>query len=267
MHPKISINTLCLPPAGFGTQVERVARIGAHAISPVVPEVEDAGIANAAAAMRDAGIMAGLVTHRAFAANTAADIAAEQAKLNRSIEVAAGISAGHVLLTTGGRGALSWQDAAQRFADVIQPCVDVARAAGVGLAIEPTSHLYADISIVHRLSDTTRIAQMAGIGVIPDLFACWTDADLAEAIDVAGPLLSVVQVSDYAYGERALPCRAIPGDGVIPLPDLIGRIAATGFAGYYDLEIIGPSLAAEGHEAGLARAGAYITKILEGLPE
>lgn len=266
MHPAISINTLCLPPADIHAQIERVARIGAQAISPVVPEVEDTGIASCAAAMRDAGIVAALVTHRAFAADTP-DIAAEQAKLNRSIEVAAGIGAGHVLLTTGGRGALAWQDAAQRFAETIQPCVEVARSAGVGLAIEPTSHLYADISLVHRLSDTTRIARMAGIGVIPDLFACWTDADLPEAIEDAGPLLSVIQVSDYAYGGRALPCRVIPGDGVIPLPDLIGRIAATGFAGYYDLEIIGPALASEGHDAGLIRAGAYMTQILEGLPE
>lgn len=267
MHPAISINTLCLPPADFRAQVERVARLGAGAISPVVPDVEDAGIASSAAALRDAGLCAALVTHRAFAASTAPDIAAEQAKLNRSIEVAAGIGAGHVLLTTGGRGTFGWQDAAERFAQAIAPCVEVARAAGVTLAIEPTSHLYADISLVHGLADTTRVARMAGIGVIPDLFACWTDADLLEAIDDAGPLLGIIQVSDYAYGGRALPCRVIPGDGVLPLPELIGRIAATGFAGYYDLEIIGPALASEGYDAGLVRAGGYITKILEGIPQ
>jgi sugar phosphate isomerase/epimerase len=267
VHPKISINTLCLPPAPFPDQVERLARLGTAAISPTVPEVEDAGIAASAAALRDAGIAAALVTHQAFPANTAPDIASEQAKLNRSIEVAAGIGAGHVLLTTGGRGTLGWRQAAERFAEAIAPCVKVARAAGVTLAIEPTSHLYADISLVHRLSDTARIARMAGIGVIPDLFACWTDADLPEAIDDAGPLLGVIQVSDYAYGGRALPCRVIPGDGVIPLPAIIAAIAATGFAGYYDLEIIGPALASEGHDAGLRRGGAYITKILEGLPE
>ncbi len=266
MHPAISINTLCLPSAGLRAQIDCVARLGAGAISPVVADVEEAGIAQSAAAMRDAGIAAAMATHRAFAADTH-DIAAEHAKLNRSIEVAAGIGAGHVLLTTGGRGALTWQAAAERFAEAIQPCVEVARSAGVGLAIEPTSHLYADISLVHRLSDTMRIARMANIGVIPDLFACWTDADLPEAIKDAGPLLSVVQVSDYAYGGRSLPCRVIPGDGVIPLPDLLGRIADTGFAGYYDLEIIGPALASEGHDAGLRRAGAYITTILEGLPQ
>ncbi len=267
MHPAISINTLCLPPADFATHVERVARLGARAISPVVSEVEEGGIANSGMALHDAGIVVALVTHRAFAACTAPDIAAEQAKLNRSIELAAAIGAGHVLLTTGGRGELGWREAALRFAETIQPCVETARSAGVGLAIVPTSHLYAGISLVHRLAGTARVAGMAGIGVIPDLFACWTDADLAETIDEAGPLLSVIQVSDYVYEDRALPCRAVPGDGVIPLPDLIGRIASTGFTGFYDLEIIGPRLEREGHDAGLARAAAYITKILEGLSE
>lgn len=267
MHPAISINTLCLPSEDFCKNLEAVARIGAHAISPVASEVELAGIAKSATAMRNAGIAGSLVTHRAFAACTATDIAAEQAKLKRSIEIAAEIGASHVLLTTGGRGNFCWREAAQRFADTIQPCVEAAKSAGVGLAIEPTSHLYSDISLVHRLSDTTKIAKMAGIGVIPDIFACWTDADLPEAIEDAGPLLSVIQVSDYAYGERALPCRAVPGDGAIPIKDLVDRIAATRFSGYYDLEIIGPRLEREGHEAGLVRAGAYMTKLLEGLPE
>ena len=266
MHPAISINTLSLPPADFHTRVEYVARLGAGAISPVISEIEETGLAACAAAIRDAGIGAALVTHMAFAANSP-DHGAEQDKLNRSIEAAAGIGAQHVLLTAGGRGTLGWQDAAERFAGAIQPCVQTARAAGIGLAIEPTSHLYADISLVHGLSDTTRIATMAGIGVIPDLFACWSNADILAAVDDAGPLLAVIQVSDYVYGDRALPCRAVPGDGDIPLRELVGRIAGTGFTGYYDLEIIGPRIEKEGHEAGLRRAGDYMGRLLEGLTE
>lgn len=56
------------------------------------------------------------------------------------------------ILTTGGRGALDWNSAARAFAEAIAPCAEKARAAGIALGIEPTSHLYSDVSIAHRLS-------------------------------------------------------------------------------------------------------------------
>jgi sugar phosphate isomerase/epimerase len=83
------------------------------------------------------------------------------------------------------------------------------------------------------------------------------------AIADAGPLTALVQVSDYVYGDRGLPGRAVPGDGAIPLNRLIPAIVRAGFAGRFDLEIIGPRLLAEGEEAGLARAAERIGTILE----
>jgi sugar phosphate isomerase/epimerase len=113
------------------------------------------------------------------------------------------------------------------------------------------------------LSDTVRLARMAGISVMLDTFACWFDSDIESAIAEAGPLTALVQVSDYVYGDRGLPCRAVPGDGDSGLDRMIRSIAATGFNGYYDLEVIGPRLAAEGAEAGLCRAADFIGGLLE----
>lgn len=264
MHPDISINTLSLAPAPLGQHIDIVCRLGARAISPDLMMVEEFGIAKTAQAMRDAGLKMATVTHRAFG------FASEQAKrearerLNRTIGIAAEIGAQTILMTTGGREGLSWPEAAESFAEAMRPCAETANAAGIRLGIEPTSHLYADASIAHRLADIVTLARMAGINAIPDLFACWVDADIEAAIADAGPLLSLIQVSDYVYGDRGLPCRAVPGDGAIPFDRLIPAIAATGFAGYYDLEIIGPRIAAEGHEAGLLRAARHIGNLLDG---
>jgi hypothetical protein len=52
--------------------------------------------------------------------------------------------------------------AAVRFACELGPCVDYAKAAGVTLAPEPTSHLYADVSIAHRLADVVLPSRAAG---------------------------------------------------------------------------------------------------------
>lgn len=265
MHPSISINTLSLAPASLPKRADSVARLGATAIGPTLHEIEECGAMKAARAIRDAGLKVSNLTHLAFGYATPEEMAAEQERLRRTIGVAADLNAGSILMTTGGRGALTWGEAAERFAHAMVPCAELAREARVRLAIEPISHLFADISIAHRLSDTTALARMAGISVIADLFACWVDSDLEWAIADAGDLLALVQVSDYVHGDRGLPCRAVPGDGEIPLERLIGQIAASGYAGYYDLELIGPRIESEGHVPGLLRAAAHVERILEGL--
>lgn len=263
MHRAISINTLSLAPAPLADQIDTVARLSAAGISPDLEQIKMAGIAETAQNLRAAGLAVATLTHRAFGFATADEQAAARDRLLSTIEIAEELGAESIILTTGGRGPLNWADAADQFAEAVAPCAAAARGAGIALGIEPTSHLYADASIAHRLSDTVAIANQAGIAVMIDLFGCWFDSDIDVAIAAAAPISPLVQVSDYVYGDRGLPCRAVPGDGAVPWPGLIERLVAAGFRGWFDLEIIGPRLQAEGQEAGLRRAAANIGQMLD----
>ncbi len=265
MHPRLSINVLSLMPDAFGNQVEAVARIGASAITPDVGQLADVSSTHAGRLIRDAGLNAAALTHRAFGFADAAAEKAAQERLAHSIDYAQAIGASTIVLTSGGRGAHDWREASKRFTETMAPCAAQAKAAGIKLGIEPTSHLYADASIAHRLSDCITLARAADITVTIDLFACWVDSDIDAAIAEAGPHTALVQVSDYAYGDRGLPCRAVPGDGALPLGKLLAAIVKSGYTGVYDLEIIGPRIAAEGVENGLIRAGRYVGNILDEL--
>jgi sugar phosphate isomerase/epimerase len=260
---QISINTLCLAPAGLGSHIEVVARLGARGISPVVAAVLEFGAAATAHSLRDAGLEVATLSHMAFGFATPEATAEARERLSATIGIAAEIGAQSIIMTTGGRGQLSWAQAAEAFAEAMAPCAALANAAGIKLGIEGTSHLYSDVSIAHRLSDTVKLAQMAGISVMIDTFACWFDSDIEAAIAQAAPMTALVQVSDYVYSDRGLPCRAVPGDGDSGLARMIPAIAAGGFAGYYDIEVIGPRLAAEGVEKGLRRAADFIGALLE----
>lgn len=262
VRPAISINTLSLPPAPLRAQAEMVARQGVTAISPTLEGVTETGSVNAARLLRDAGLAVATLTHRAFGFACQDEMLAARERLDATIAIAEQIGAETITLITGGRGALTWPEAADRFAEAIAPCADRARHAGVKLSLEPTSHLYADASIAHRLMDTVTLARDAGIQLGIDVFACWFDSDIDAAIAAAGPHIALVQVSDYVTGDRGLPCRAIPGDGMARLDRLIPQIHATGFRGYYDIEVIGPRIEAEGAEAGLARAVSWLRGVI-----
>ena len=98
--------------------------------------------------------------------------------LNRVIDAAAAVGARTVYLLTGGRGALTWAQAAERFCEMIAPCAAHAERSGVALAIENASSLYADLHLAHTLRDTITLAEMSGLDICIDVFHCWAEGDV-----------------------------------------------------------------------------------------
>lgn len=181
------------------------------------------------------------------------------------IDAAAGVGARVVYMLTGGRDALTWSQAADRFAAMIAPCVEHAKRAGVALAIENASSLYADIHLAHTLRDTITLAELSGIGVCIELFHCWAEGDFEAMVQRALPRTELIQLSDYVLGDRALPGRAVPGDGAIPLESFVAQALAGGYAHGFDLELIGPRIEAEGRLAAARRACDVVGAMLDRL--
>jgi sugar phosphate isomerase/epimerase len=190
---------------------------------------------------------------------------ASRGGLSRVIDAAGGIGARTVYMLTGGRGELTWEQAADRFCDMITPCVYEAQQAGVALAIENASGLYADMHIAHTLRDTITLAEMAGLSICIDLFHCWTEAGLPALVDRALPRTQLIQLSDYVLGDRALPARAVPGDGAIPIEPFVAQALAGGYAHGFDLELIGPRIEQEGRLEAARRACETVSAMLERL--
>lgn len=181
------------------------------------------------------------------------------------IDAAADVGARTVYLLTGGRGDLTWPQAAQRFCAMIAPCVARAEAAGVSLAIENASSLYADIHLVHTLRDAVTLAEMAGLSICIDVFHCWAEGDFETMVYRALPRTALIQLSDYVLGDRALPCRAVPGDGTIPIEGFVAQALAGGYPHGFDLELIGPRIEGEGRLESARRACEVVGAILHEL--
>lgn len=264
MHPRVSLHQVAF--LGQST-AEFVAFCAAQQISHMTLVThklfEPGGIDAAAAALAPGGPLVTTVNH-VFAVHPDLpdDSGAAAANLARAIEATARLGGSQIYLISGGRGRLEWEAAAARFAELIAPCLPVAVAAGVRLLVENASAMNVDIHMAHTLPDAVRLAEIAGIGVCVELHACWMEGDLKENLRRALPLAGLVQVSDYVLGDRTTPCRAVPGDGAMPLERMIGDLLEMGYTGLFDLELIGPRIAAEGAVSASARAGDYLSDLL-----
>lgn len=185
--------------------------------------------------------------------------------LSRLIDVAASVDARCIYMLTGGRGELSWEHAADAFGSAIEPCVREAEQAGISLAIENASALYADIHLAHSLRDTITLAESAGLDICIDLFHCWAEADLTGLLHAALPRTRLIQLSDYVLGDRGLPARAVPGDGTIPIETFVAQTLADGYRFGFDLELLGPRIEAEGRLAAARRACGVVRGMLDRL--
>jgi sugar phosphate isomerase/epimerase len=190
---------------------------------------------------------------------------AAQDALTAVIDAAAAAGARLIYLLTGGRDGLTWQQGAEHFCAMVASCVEHAKQVGVRLAIENASSLYADIHLAHTLRDTITLAEMSGLGICIDVFHCWAEGDFEAMVQRALPRTEFIQLSDYVLGDRALPGRAVPGDGAIPIEAFLAQALAGGYAHGFDLELIGPRIEAAGRVESAQRACAVVGAMLNRL--
>jgi len=270
MHERISIHQVCFPGASLAELAGHWRDLGTRRVTLISPPLlAEGGLAQARTALSSGDYRVETVCHPFVSgpslSRLKADSQAPREALLRLIDIAAELGGRSIYMLTGGHGTLAWDDAAEIFSAAVAPCVEVARAAGVALAIENASSLYADLHIAHSLADTLTLAEMAGLGVCIDLYFCWAEAELRDLFARAMPICHLIQLSDYVYGDRSLPARAVPGDGVIPLERIVGWLLEAGYRGTFDLELLGPRIDAEGHLPAVSRAAGRVGALLTAL--
>jgi sugar phosphate isomerase/epimerase len=265
MHPRVCLHQVAFAEQSTTVFIDHCRAAGIANMTLASPFLMQPGGVEEAArqALAAGGVKVACVNHP-FARNLETDDHATQGMLD-AIDIAATLGAPLIYLVSGGRGSLLWEQAAERFAALIAPCIPVARDKRVRLTVETASDFNVDIHIAHTLDDTIRLAEIAGIGVCIELHACWFEGGLTEKFRRAMPNTGLVQVSDYVLGDRTAPCRAVIGDGAIPLEHLIGDLLDAGYTGVFDLELLGPRIQQEGAAAATIRAAGNLSEILDKL--
>jgi sugar phosphate isomerase/epimerase len=190
---------------------------------------------------------------------------AQRDRIVRSIDTAAAVGASCIVFTTGPFAPLTWEAAADALEQALGPVLTEARARGIDFAIEHTNSLRVDVGFVHTLRDAVDLARRLGTGVCMELNACWAERALATTIRESVDVIRLVQVSDFKVGTVASSQRLVPGDGDIPTLRILRELVDAGYRGFFELELIGDEIVAEGYDAAVPRAVDALDGILREL--
>jgi sugar phosphate isomerase/epimerase len=254
MHPRISVSAMCSARWDMAADLAWWASAGITNVGIALRKLEALGVGDGARQVRDAGFRVTNLLGLGFDLSAPSEWPAHQARLAGAVEAATVMGAECFVLTTGSARSLSWEEAADSLSTAIAPVVATCGAAGIPFVIEHTNSLRVDVGFVHTLRDVIDLARRLGVGVLMECNACWAERGLEATIAGGIDVIRLVQVSDFVIGTLTTPDRAVPGDGDIPLGRILGQLERAGYAGVFDLEIIGPRIEAEGYESAITRS-------------
>lgn len=184
------------------------------------------------------------------------------ARTRDALDAAVAFGAECMILTTGPAGSLTWEEAADRYVDTVGPVLDDYRSSDTRITLEHTNGLRVDVGFLHTLRDAIDFARRLGVGVCMEINAAWAERGLGTTIADGIDTIGIVQLSDFAIGTMSTPNRLVPGDGDIPIERIVGQLLAAGYAGAFDLEMIGPRIEEEGYASASTRAVEYVGALL-----
>ena len=162
---------------------------------------------------------------------------------------------GEVLIVIpGGRDGAAWDRAASVYADAYAALVPEAAKAGIRLAIEVIHPLRQDLSFVNTLADARELARRAGPrgGYVLDVWHSGWERRLLDVVAAdARRRIHAVQLSDYKAVTMRTMDRALLGEGILPLREIVRTLERNGYRGWYETEIISDDVDAMGYERAL----------------
>lgn len=262
MHTRISVSGLCFPTLDLAASLGALHDVGAGWTTLQARKFRETGWDRGIERVESSGIaVAGLVAEFPEDLGDPQTWTVSRAKMIEALDAAAALKAPTVYSVTGPGISEIRSRSVTAFARFIEPVTAHAKEVGVELSIETTLPSFAWVSFLHSLEDARQVSAMCDLGLCLDLFHVWDDPDLAEYLGEAADRIALVQIGDCVF-DGTSPEKAVPGDGVVPLAEIIGQVARAGYNGVFDLELAGPRIDEEGNVAAARRGVAFLESAL-----
>jgi sugar phosphate isomerase/epimerase len=180
------------------------------------------------------------------------------ADARQAIHTAAALSAGCLILHSGARGAHTHNHARRLFRQALDKLLPLAEERGIVLALEPmNSDCGGEFTFLNCFDETLDLVagyDSSGLGIALDTYYWGHQPLLLERLPSLAPRLALVQLGDARQPPRGEPNRCQLGDGTIPLREIVHRLTAAGYDGFFEVELIGEEIEAADYRDVLERS-------------
>lgn len=257
--PQLSVCQITTKPLSLEQDLELYSRAGLDGISFWSDKVEGRSAAELRRMVRDSGLApVSIVNLPHFVSPTDQSVTEARAALLRWMDLCHEVGipvAGCVPGNSDGRTTAELERATIY---ALQELAPEAAARGLTLAIEPIRYPY--FTFLNFLADADRIVREVASPSVKVLFDCWHlchEPDLLDRIARAEDRIGLVHFSDYRAFTREHDDRLLPGDGVMPLRELMLALEASGYRGFWDVEVFSPDVWAADPATNLQRIRSY----------
>ena len=250
IHPRISVSALSSVRWSFEDDFALWRNLGTGWAGLMAAKLGD-DIDGRLTALAGAGIRASTVVVPRFDLSAPGTWDATREALRRWTDAVAKHDGWSMYLTPGRPTGAVWEQVLARLAAAVAPSVAYARDKGVRLAFEPSKRT--EVSFVNNLADAVDVAERTGLRIVADIGNFWMERDLRATLLRAAPHIGLVQLTDVSIGTVLSPDdppsggRVPFGEGDLPIARILRYIKDTGYAGPFELELIGPLGDSEGY--------------------
>lgn len=246
MHDKISVSGLCFPEFDLADTLAAVTELGISASTLQTDVIRQDGWQKGLAQIRSSGIsVPGLVGPFPKDLGNRESWSVARTDFIETLDAAAELGSRAVYSVTGPLVTDERQESLDLFVEFIAPVVAYAKEVGVLLCVEPTIPDYSWVSFVFTLDEVVELYELTGMGVCLDLYHVWNDPKLEYFLTHHLDLIGLVQVGDCVMQDGHA-VKVVTGEGIIPLPNVLAQVVASGYDGVFDIEQFGPRMEDEG---------------------
>jgi sugar phosphate isomerase/epimerase len=245
--------------------VRQLERLGFRSISLASTKLDVYGVKPAIALLKASSLRVAHVGSWGRFGTSRASQRAGMEQVRRAIEWVHELGGEVLVVIAGGREGATWERAATVYADAYAALLPEAAAAGLRLAIEVIHPLRQDLSFINTLADAREIARRAGRGggYVLDVWHSGWERRLLDTIAAdARRRIHAVQLSDYKAATMRTLDRALLGEGILPLRNIVRTLERGGYRGRYEAEIISDDIDEMGYERALTYTRDAFTRLL-----
>ena len=157
----------------------------------------------------------------------------------RLIQLAHAVGAPVVTVVSGPTAGHLRKHARRLLVDGLSELLPLARECGVRLALQPMSPLFREWSYLHSLDAAMGVLsefRSPHLGLAFGTYHLGREKNLLSRIESIAPWIASVQLSDWVPTASDSD-RRLPGDGELPLTEIVAALEAHGYRGWYELEV------------------------------